>query len=281
MISNDFLRRQEFCIGFFIVGVLLSVTACGLLAVHASSFSLKRDTAVMIGTTLPELRSAVALLSANSQAEQLFAQNALSAREEQAAAYILPEGPAASRAVEALRTIASTLAQSMETEGVLERLAFDQNIVHHGSYKTVRGELHLKGDFRFVARFLTILSFSGDMMIRDALTDSESREFLRRIETLAPLTLRIAEDFLYTDLLQYAASPDQIEQILFKELPVDAQADIKTLLLTSGLAAVRTSFQHIALSLNARRVWPLPLLRVNALTRDGEQWIIDLTFYRR
>ena len=96
---KSFPYRRILGVTLFAAGIICGGIACGLLVIHTQTFSLKRDSAVMIGTTLPELKSSVALLDANMQAEQLFAENALASREEQASVFVLPDGPAASRAI--------------------------------------------------------------------------------------------------------------------------------------------------------------------------------------
>ncbi len=258
----------------------MSVIACGLLVNHTRTFTLKRDTAVMIGTTLPELKASVALLSANMQAEQRFAENALGAREEQATVYVLPTGQAAARAVQSLNAIASALTSAGGTVAV-SRLTFAPASVDRGSIRTLGADLQLTGNFRSVARFLGILGYSGTMMVRDALSDEATDTFLRQMETLSPLSLNAAENFLYTDLLAYAAAPDQAEQLMLSDLAAEAQADIRSFLLQAGLARIRSAFSGIAPDLRDLRVWPLPLVSVQSMTRNGDQWNVALMFYRR
>lgn len=277
--AQNFWRSLH--IPFGVIGIALSVVACGMLAVHAKSFSLKRDTAVMIGTTLPDLRSTVALLAANRQAEQFFSKNALAAREEQASVYILPDSPAAGRTIDSFQTIANVLSDSMTEEGSLQNLSFESTVIDRGGFKTIGAQMMLRGNFRFVSAFLSVLSFSGDMMIRDVLSDDAIVTFLKKINASAPLSLKAAEDFLYTDLLEYAAEPDRIEQEMLQDLPPDTQGDIRSFVLASGLSAVRSSLTKIAPELRRNRVWPLPFVTVDSMKRQGQQWTIDLTFYRR
>ncbi len=279
--SNIQHLRHTLRIPLGIVGVLLSVVAFGMLAAHARSFSLKRDTAVMIGTTLPDLRATVALLAANRQAEQFFAKNALAAREEQASVYILPAGPAAARTVDVLQTIATVLKQALGEDGALQDLTFENETKNRGEFKTIGAQIVLRGSFRFAATFLSVLSFSGDMMIRDALSDEATTAFLKKINASAPLSLKAAEDFLYADLLNYAAEPDRIEQEMLQDLPLNAQAEIRSFVLQSGLASVRSALSEIAPAFKKERVWPLPFVTVDALKRNGDTWTVQLTFYRR
>ena len=273
--------RRVLGILLFAAGIVSGVIACGLLVMHTQTFSLKRDTAVMIGSTLPELKSSVALLDANIQAETLFSQNALASREEQASVFVLPDGPAASRAVSSLQEIALAITKDAGGAVTVSTVTFDAAPVIHGSYKTLGAHLAMKGDAMSVARFLAILGYSGDMMVRDLFTDRTAEQFLRQVEDAAPLSLKPAEDFLYLDLLQYAAAPDQAEQNMLKDMPTGAQADIRSFVLQAGLAGVRSAFDRIAQHLKDKAVWPLPLVSVDHLQRSGDVWDADLLFYRR
>ena len=281
MLTDISVRRPWIGVSLFTVGILLTVLSCGLLVLHTRSFSLKRDTAVMIGTTLPELKSSVELLSANAQAEQLFAQDALVAREEQASAYVLPNGPVSSRAVQVLSEIASALTKNAGGNVSIQSLSFDAAATNLGSVKTVGAHLVLKGDFRSVARFFAVLSFSGDMMVRDVLSDQAADQFLKLVVSSSPLSLKAAEDFLYLDLLQYAAAPDTIEEAMTKDMPKDVAADVRTFLLQAGLAQVRSAFDKIATDLKDKNVWPMSLVSIVSLRRNGDVWTADVVFYRR
>ncbi len=281
MLTDISVRRPWIGVSLFVLGILLSVVSCGLLVLHTRSFSLKRDTAVMIGTTLPELKSSVELLSANAQAEQLFAQDALVAREEQASAYVLPNGPVSTRAVQVLSEIASALTKNAGGNVTVQSLSFDAAATNLGSMKTVGAHLALKGDFHSVARFFAVLSFSGDMMVRDILSDQTTDQFLKLVVSSSPLSLKAAEDFLYLDLLQYAASPDKIEEAMTKDMQKDVAADVRTFLLQSGLAQVRSAFDKIATDLKEKNVWPMGLVTITSLKRNGDVWDADLVFYRR
>jgi hypothetical protein len=272
-------RRLFMGLAAFFAGTALVLISCAVLAAHARLFGQKRDTAVMVGTQLPELKSSVALLAASVEAEQIFAEQALLAREEQAAAYILPEGSPVGRAVSAIQ---ETMIGFKKGDGLtLEKLSFGQEPEDHGSIKTTAGTMVLRGPFADVAAFLTVLGYGGDMMIRDVIPVADQQVFLALVEETAPLSLKGAEDFLYLDLVQYASSPDREEQRILADAAPEAAGEIRTLLLQIGLAGVRSALGPVAPHLKARELWPLPLLRIDRLTRDGDRWTADITLYSR
>ncbi len=261
------------------VGLLLSVGACGMLATHVSLFSQKRDTAVMIGIQLPELTSAVSLLSVSVDVERIFATQALAAREEQAAVYILTDGSPVQRTVKTVQEISRSLGESGDF--ALEKLTFDPNPKDQVSYKTLSARAVFRGSFQNMARMLAVLGFGGDMMVRDTLSPEVQDTFLRQIEANAPLSLRHAEDFLYLDLMQYAAEPDKHEQRMLQDVPSSAVSDIRATLLQAGLGNVRVAFSGIASGLFEKGLWPIPLMNVRSLERTGDLWTVELIVFSR
>lgn len=119
------------------------------------------------------------------------------------------------------------------------------------------------------------------MMVRDVLSVEDQQTFLRSIESVAPLTLKSAQDFLYLDLVEYAADPERAEQRLATDAPTDAILAIRTSLLESGLAGVRSTLGPVASVLRSRDLWPLTLLRIDSVARDGDLWTIRVTALSR
>ncbi len=271
-------HQRQVNIGLFVLGVILFIGACGVLQSHAQLFGQKRDTAVMVGTELPQLKSEVALLSASVEAERVFAEQAMAAREEQASVYILPSSTPVTRMVSVVQELVNSV--SKESPMTVEKLTFDAP-VDSGSFKTVKAHLTVRGSFQGLSRILAVLGFSGDMMVRDVLSVEVQESFLSQVEAAAPASLSRAEDFLYLDLIQYASTPDKAEQRVFADVPTDAISDIRATVLEGGLAHVRSAFTGIALQLRERNLWPLPLLKVDRVTRDGERWTVEMTAYRR
>ncbi len=271
--------RQNLSVGAFVLGLTLAALATGILASHTRLFSQKRDTAVMVGTELPELKSSVALLRASVEAERYFAAEAGAAREEQASVFILPDGSPVSRTVAAMQELAAAIG----TDGglSLDKLTFDAKPVDSGSVKALGGHAVLRGSYQGVSKLLAVLGFSGDMMVRDVLSMEAQEAFLRHVEAASPSSLKAAEDFLYLDLIQYASDPDSFEQRMLRDVSVDAASDIRAILLESGLMETRNALGGVAQSLKKGEAWPLPLLAVTRLSRSGDTWTLDFNVFSR
>lgn len=273
-------HRRALEISAFCIGILSTVIACGVLIAHADLFRQKREQALTIGMQLPELESSVALLKANVEAETLFFENGLTSREELADAYILPLGSPVPRLVASLSAIADALSKGGSVVKI-EKVTVDSPPVTTDGIKKYHAHLVLRGTFQTVSRFLGILSFSGDMMVKDVLPTATESALLQAIESIAPLSLRSVEDFLYMDLLEYASDPDQSEERMLSDIPTDTAHELRSMVLEAGLAHVRSSLQDIAKTLRLKRVWPFPLVDVVSVRRDADRWMIDMTVYGR
>ncbi len=271
--------RHTFGVGSFVVGLVLTALSCGILASHVRLFSQKRDTAVMIGTQLPRLKSTVALLSASVTAEQIFARQALAAREEQASVYVFPQTSPGPRVVKTLQELLKALGNMGSLK--LEKLTFDPKLSDEGSVKKLVGKLVVRGTFQDVARLLTLLGFGGDMMIRDVVKPSDQEQLLQTVEASSPLSLSAVEDFLYLDLIEYASNPDAHEQRMLKDMPIDIGSSVRADFLSSGLSDVRTTFQGIAPSLKEQNLWPMPLFDVQSMARNEDLWTITFQTFSR
>lgn len=279
MNSKIFSHRLAWNLTAFCTGLVLFMVACGVIASHARLFTQKRDTAVMIGSQLPVLKSTVALLSASVDAERAYSLQALAAREEQASAYILPGVSPVSRVVSALQEIVIGLDRGDEL--TLESQTFASTPKDTGSIKETSGTVVLQGSFRAVAELLMVIGYGGDMMVRDVLSVEDQQKFLEQVEVSAPLSLQAAEDFLYLDLVEYASSPDSAEQSILPDAQPDVVDAVRSFLLQAGLAGVRSALSHVAPHLKERKLWPLPLMRVQSIVRDGNRWTVQMIAYSR
>lgn len=273
-------HRRVLELSAFVLGILCAVIACGVLIAHADAFRAKRESALKIGMQLPELESSVALLQANVEAETLFFEDGLASREELADVYILPLSSPTPRLVTSLTAIADALS-IVGSPLSIEKVTVSAPPEVTDGLKKYHAHLVLRGTFQSVSRFLGILSFSGDMMVKDVLPLDTQQSLLQAIEAIAPLTLRHGVDFLYTDLLEYASDPEVSEQRMLSDIPTDTAMELRSMVLRAGLAHVRSSLQDIAKTLREKHVWPFPLVDVTALRREGDRWMIDMTVYGR
>lgn len=281
MLAKFLLGRQKQNVLLFVVGCVSIILASGIVAEHVRSFGLKRDTAVMIGLSLPELKNSVALLRSSVEAERVFARQARAAREEQAAAYVLPATSPVPRAVLAIEQLSLALRDSSNGAFTLMSLSFPAKIENHGTHKTLAGIALIDGSFQNVARLLGAFSMAGDMMVRDAISLETEEAFLRQVGVDEPLALKAAQDFLYLDLLEYASAPDIAEQGALSSVSDAVRPDLHALLLEGGLAAVREGLSPVASRLKERKVWPLPLVEVTSVSRKGTRYTVGLRLLSR
>lgn len=119
------------------------------------------------------------------------------------------------------------------------------------------------------------------MMVRDVLSVEDQQKFLEQVEASAPLSLQTAEDFLYLDIVEYAAAPDSAEQRILSDAEPDVIDGVRAFLLQAGLASVRSALSQVAPHLKERKLWPLPMMRVQSIVRDGNRWTLQIIAYSR
>jgi hypothetical protein len=272
--------RRHAGVALFLAGAFLVVVSAGLLARHAAAFSGKREHAVEIGSALSIKHSTVTLHAAQLEAERAFVRGALTAREEQAEVYVLPDTSPVPRMVKALDELSRILTKA-GSEVHVDRIVFDASPEDHGTFKSLRGTTVFHGSYQSVARLLGLLSFSGDMMLKDVLPASVQETLLQDIEAAAPLSLRAAHDFLYLDLLQFALDPSRQEDQMFADVPPEVVLDMKAFLIEQGTGPLRTTFEGIAPAIKASSIWPLPLVRVERVVRHGADWEVTMVVYMR
>ncbi len=281
MAINAFLSGRVVKTTVFAVGIVGVFAGCSMLLQHIDAFGPKRDLAVLIGSALPELRSRVALLNANVEAERLFGMEKFAAREEQASVYILPEAPEGARAVTVLQEVAAALSADGSPVNI-DGISFAADAVTVDQHRELSGMAKVSASLPDMARVLSVLQFSGNLSVRDALSPEQSRAFLKLVEAQSPLSLPSAEEFLFSDLVAYAADPDGAEQRLTRDMQPTQATDVRTLLLSAGLADVRAALSAVAPRLKQQRLWPMPLLRVDSLERTGDgQWLLGIVVFGR
>ncbi len=272
MPSNPVTRRDLAGIGLFLLGVILTVIACGVLGNSTGLLSRKRNTALTVGTTLPELSSSVTLLRATVAAERAFTEQSLLSQEEQAQAYVLSDHSPVPRFVGSAQAIVSAIGGGL----AIEKIAFDNPVPAEKGIRTYAGHIVLRGTYQDVSRFLGILDLSGKALIRDVLPQETTQSFLKIVEESSPLALKDAVRFLYTDLFAYAAAPDQAEKQALRDLPASVLPDVRSLLLQGGLSQIRSSLSSVASSIHGADTWPLPLVTVTHVDRAGERWTVEV-----
>ncbi len=270
-------RRDLTGIGLFLLGVFLTIIACGVLGKSAGLLSRKKDTALTVGTMLPELTSSVTLLRATVAAERVFTEQSLLSQEEQAQAYVLSDHSPVPRFVASVQTIVTAIGPGLKVESI----AFDTPSAPVKGIRSYTGRIVLRGTYQDVSRFLGILDLSGKALIRDVLPAASVQSFLSLVEESSPLALKDAVRFLYTDLLAYASAPDQAEKQALRDLPASVLPDVRSLLLQGGLSQVRAALFDVAPSIRSADTWPLPLLSITRLERDSERFTVSVVLMGR
>jgi hypothetical protein len=260
---------------FFGMGCLLVLLAVSLFTIRLADAASLRARSLQLGDRLTELKTSIALLTATIEAERFYGSTSREAFEEQASVYVLPERLDTARVIKLFSSLTRMVSVS-EAQCTVSRLTFDDR-EHGNGTAFVPAHLTLSCNAAQTARILSILGYTGNMIVADAL-GSHASEFLLMVQEKAPVSLSDAYTLLHTDIATYAASPEDSEGRLLGGFSVQDALDLKTFLLTSGLADARTVLAGPAEELKAARLWPLPLLSIDSMTFNGMQADISLKF---
>ncbi len=245
-------------------GIAAMILALTLFFVRTHKLSTMREEAVRVGNRLPELRAEIRLLEARISADEAYGSDLRASLEEQAAAFVLPESVDAAHAQRVVREIVSALGRTEAGSLTINSLRFTPADDESASLL-----LTGNGTEQEVAALFGVLQWGGYLTVQDAL-GAHSDAFLKTVEQLSPLSLPTIEEFLRTDLLTYAVDPDSLEQRLFRDMSPSLAAELRTMLLQSGLGRVRLTLTPVAKTLKERRAWPLPLFELAELSlEDG------------
>lgn len=260
----------------FLLGFVFACAAAFVLAAHVRSFAEQKQRALAIGVELPVLRSRVALLKASLATEKAYGMDAAASLEEQAALSVLPITPDAPRFIAMLTSVVAAI----DTGLSVERVVFGQETVEEGR-KRIPVTLSLSGPFSAVTRLLSILRLSGKLTVSDLLQSDAEKRFLDDVDARSPASLLAASQFLSSDILSVAAQPEAALDRVTHDMPSSLAADVRAILLSSGLAPVFDVLSPIVQSFSDTGNWPLPLFTLDTVERTGDRTVIHLTMVGR
>lgn len=268
--------RQRRPILAFTGGVVLLGISTFLLVRFALASDQARQHAITVGLSLPNLRTRVSLLSASIQTEQLYLRESQAARDEQAAAYVLPVELFTPRVVNAMHGTVAALRRTRELE--LTSLTFAPVPIIVGDARQWTATVTLAGSLDSVAQFVSVLEWGSNLTVRDVLAPSVASELIMQVEQQHPASLTRALQFLSLDLLKYAADSDASENQLIRDMPETLARDVRYALLQadSGLPEVRSILSPVAADLKQRKIWPMELAKVTTLSEKNGQWTVTL-----
>lgn len=262
----------------FLVGIFLAILACGMIVSIGRSFRLSRQAAITIAAELPSIRAKVALLRAITDAEESFAATGMTSRAELAEAYILPARSPSPRLASSLSDIAAALTRA----GIplhIDRLHIGDASDAGGNLRTYDATLSVIADEEAIARFIHLIEIGSTMMVHDVL-ESSVRDTVRRMtEEASPSSLPALERFFLTDILTYAIESDAREMAVVEKMPASTRDAVRAALLRGGLASVRSALHDIAAPLRTKASWPMPMMALRSIHRDGSRFLLNLTVF--
>lgn len=266
-----FLRSHATAL--LLLGLAFFGGSAGLTAAHVLKIRTMRDIGLPIAAEVKPLLERKGFLQEQAEVAELDASARGASYREIYDLYVLPEKPDATRTI----AILETLLTQLTTQGVLKDISSIELMSGSGSSTDVAIDVVVtpgKGD-----QLLDLLDLSGVLTVNDAFSDTERRQLIGLTERENPAVIAAVEQFLGSDLLQYAKTPQLAETKLLQSVGTDLfEQDFRALTDGSRLR----SFAQTALLLDGgdASLWPLPLFTIERAhweqTDDGEHLTLVL-----
>lgn len=258
-----------------------------LLTAHARAVMEVQDVSIPLVADLPELERRLSVLTNQVEMGELHAITRVGSQEERVNVFVLPTQPDFDR----LMAIFDIFRDNLEREGLIANVSgitLDEpqeknDLVTRAV--SITFDAHQDG----VEKFLSVMKLSGLLTIGDALNAQERQMLLNRTEAENPAGVTALEQFLSTDLLQYARDSQSYEQQLLRSFssPEFVSAFQDTLRLSFLRDARRILNSEIGRSIDRFDLWPFPFMIVNNInleTGGAPGWYkvdVDMDLYSR
>lgn len=262
--------------GLILCGTLCLFAAASLGLEHVRAVEEVRQISVPLVAQLPQLERRLHVLSEQVELSELQSALRVGSQEERLHVYALPTDVDTDRTIalfEVLRLIFAERQQLTE----LTDLQFGERYPYADvleaqmlSLKTVLHEDALQD-------LLSIIQVSGVLTIADALTEQERLLLLESTEQENPAGVVVLEQFLSTDLLDYALDPQAHEKRLTSSFASNAFTNALHNTLRSPMMndARRVLGGRIGAVLKDQNLWPLPAMtlhRIHLKPGGAEGW---------
>ncbi len=282
-----FLSRSRLSLLCVAVGFGALLLSGRLIADQVAMVRDVREASVPLLAELATLERTAATLRQQVEVGQVQASLKTGSKLEYIEANILPAEYRLDQLIAFFDMLQFLTAQSAEAEAV--SVSFGEEVeTPYTSVSALPLELALQIPHESLSDVLLLLRMTGTLTVADVLSEEDLDRLLARTEAENPAGIVALEQFLSSDVLQYAMEPRAAEQALLKSFPSAAfRNDFAAFRSTSGLDNVETLLgKGVGAALDAQQLWPLPFMTVENLSltaAENDTWhmTIQLYVYRR
>ncbi len=257
--------------------------ASALIFAHAMTVRQVNEAGLPAAAALPQMEKRLALLQ--DQAEAMELQEALKdgSAQDELKAFVIPQKTDLTR----LLATFDVLRDVLQHKGLLRSLSPIEvgqpgPAVHNPRLRATPIHFTAEVTEEGMDAMLLFFHLSGLLTVSDALSPSERSALINLTEQENPAALTVLEQFLGTDLLQYASDPTTAEREVLRSLTsASFEQHFTSALRTSSLAKAKYLLgDGWGKALTQRNLWPTPLLSVQTVDMQalsGDAYRLDVT----
>lgn len=259
-----------------------------LMAEHIERVSEVRAIAVPLVAEMPALERRLNMLTEQVELAELHAALRVGSKEEQVFVYVLPR----EFDIDRLLSLFDLLNAHFTEQGQMadmSPISFGDDVQTREGYVSRPIDVSFALHEDATLQLLTLLRLAGTLTISDALTIDELALLFERTEAENPAGIVALEQFLSTDLLEYALSPRAHEDRLLRSFSSNSfNSAFQTVLQSSLLRDARQALGGpLGKKLEEYEAWPLPIMTVEGVRETpgaAKGWStlsLQLHVYRR
>lgn len=247
----------------FTLGLTLLTISGILLYGHAQAITITRTESVPLLAELPSLEHTAKILKEQSELAELEATTRVGSQIERVRTYVLPEKSDLDRTIAVFEIMRETLSKKHQLGSMSDITFEEQNTREDGTIVRpllVSFTVHEEAAPDIAA----LLRLSGLMSVGDALTEQEIALLLDSTEAENPSGIVAVEQFLSTDLLNYAQNTRLAEERLLRSfVSTSFVQSLQNVTRTSLLRdATRVLGGEIGAELQRYELWPLQMMSI-------------------
>ena len=259
-------RRHLVHPGLILGGIFCLCAAVSIGLQHINTIREVKDVSVPLVAQLPHLERRLHVLKEQVELSELQAAVRIGSEHERLQAYVLPKQLQTDRLIALLDVLGIFYTERNQLASLTElSVGEGRSATEDIAIQTVRFGAVVHEDA--LQDILDLVRLSGVLTVSDALGPDNQQLLLTSTEQENPAGVVPLEQFLSTDLLDYARDPRAKERQLTRSFTTtNFEATLESATAVSHLVnARRVLGGHLGTVLKQQQLWPLPLMRLHRI----------------
>ncbi len=268
ILLSAFSKFTLFFVGLFFLGISGS-----LITDHVRTIASVREVSVPLVADLPIMERRKALLAEQVDLTELQNSLRIGSHEERMRVYVIPDEFDIDRLVALFEVLTLTVKKLDYIASTVSPIEFGEEVVVGDGVYALPISLRLSVRDDGLANIFNLFKLAGLVTIADALTEEEMTHLFERIEEENPAGIVALEQFISTDLLEYALDPrpsdDRLKRSFLGSNFLRTFEDVfSESLVADAKELLGGPLGHV---LKQQKLWPMPFLTFEKiLTESGK-----------